>query len=263
MDGKTDGRTDGEITVERSPTTATVVIRRPVKRNAMTRAMWQGLGDAVTALSGDPTVRVLVVRGDGDHFCAGADISEFVGGRSRDYDEVNRGAEAALASFPAPTIAAIRGHCMGGGVSIAAACDLRVASDEATFGVTPARLGIVYPADSLTRLVSLVGVGAAKRLLFTGDLMDAAWAERHGLVDEVVPPGEIEGRVADLAALLATRSLLTQRASKEMIAEVVASGVVSPATSGRWHELSSDSGESSEGVSAFLERRRPDFRWSR
>ena len=159
-------RRDGEV--------ARVTIDRPEKRNSMTRRMWCDLGDAVeeAATSG---ARVLVITGRGEHFCAGADIGEFAGGRGEDYDRDNRRAEEAIASFPGPSVAAIAGSCVGGGVSIAIACDVRIAASDARFGVTPAKLGIVYPSNALERLVGVVGPSAAKRLIFTAAIVGLVW----------------------------------------------------------------------------------------
>ncbi|MGX1566454.1 enoyl-CoA hydratase/isomerase family protein, partial [Streptomyces sp. NPDC055509] len=143
---------------------ATVVIRHPEKRNAMTAAMWRSLPPLLEASAGDPAVRALVLTGEGGTFCAGADISTLRGSPEEAQGLAVR-AEEALAAFPKPTLAAVRGHCVGGGAQLAAACDLRFAEEGALFGVTPAKLGIVYPASSTRRLVSLVGPATAKYLL--------------------------------------------------------------------------------------------------
>lgn len=193
---------------------ATVVVHHPAKRNAMTAAMWRALPPLLDTLAGDPGVRALVLTGEGGTFCAGADISTL----RRSPEEAQSlavHAEEALAAFPKPTVAAIRGHCVGGGSQLAAACDLRFAEEGSLFGVTPAKLGIVYPASSTRRLVSLVGPAAAKYLLFSGELIDAERALRTGLVDEVLPEGELAKRVGEFTRILASRSQLTQAAAKE------------------------------------------------
>jgi enoyl-CoA hydratase/carnithine racemase len=233
---------------------ATVVIRHPAKRNAMTTAMWRALPPLLDTLAADPDVRALVLTGEGGTFCAGADI-----GTLRDSPQEAQGlavaAEEALAAFPKPTVAAVRGHCVGGGAQLAAACDLRLAEEGALFGVTPARLGIVYPASSTRRLVSLVGPATAKYLLFTAELIDAGRALRTGLVDEVLPAGELDGRTAELTRVLVSRSQLTQAAAKEF-------------TAGRtdrdahWAARARGGGDTAEGVAAFLERRPPRFTWT-
>ena len=146
---------------------ATLTINRPAKRNALTPVMWRRLAEVCAELAADPGLRVLVVTGAGPSFCAGADISSL----SQDEAELKavvQTAERALRSLPMPSIAKVRGHCLGGGNQIAVACDLRVADSTATFGVPPARLGVVYPVGSTRALVELVGPAAAKRLIFTG-----------------------------------------------------------------------------------------------
>ncbi|KUN23433.1 enoyl-CoA hydratase [Streptomyces antibioticus] len=237
-----------------SDSVATVVIHHPEKRNAMTAAMWRSLPPLLDTLAADPDVRALVLTGAGGTFCAGADISTL-----RESPEVAQGlavaAEEALAAFPKPTLAAIRGHCVGGGAQLAAACDLRFAEEGALFGVTPAKLGIVYPASSTRRLVALVGPSAAKYLLFSGELIDGGRALRTGLVDEVLPEGELDKRVAEFTRILVSRSQLTQAAAKEF-----ADGLTD--RDGHWVEQARGSGDTAEGVAAFLERRQPRFTWT-
>ncbi|MFF2851117.1 enoyl-CoA hydratase/isomerase family protein [Streptomyces sp. NPDC058001] len=233
---------------------ATVVIRHPAKRNAMTETMWRSLPPLLDILAADPDVRVLVLTGEGGTFCAGADISSLRGPAPAAQDLAVR-AEDALAAFPKPTLAVVRGHCVGGGCQLAAACDLRFADEEALFGVTPAKLGIVYPESSTRRLVSLVGPATAKYLLFSGELIDAGHALRTGLVDEVLPTGELDRRVADFTRVLASRSQLTQAAAKEF-----AAGRTDRAE--HWARQARGSGDTAEGAAAFLERRQPRFTWS-
>ncbi|MFG2312671.1 enoyl-CoA hydratase/isomerase family protein [Streptomyces sp. NPDC048566] len=233
---------------------ATVVIHHPAKRNAMTTAMWRALPPLLDALNGRRDVHALVLTGAGDTFCAGADISTLR--RSpQEAQSLAVLAEEALAAFPKPTLAAVRGHCVGGGAQLAAACDLRFAQEGALFGVTPAKLGIVYPASSTRRLTSLVGPSTAKYLLFSGELIDTRRALRTGLVDEVLPEGELDERVRDFTRTLATRSLLTQAAAKEF-----ADGRTD--RDAHWAAQALGGGDTAEGVAAFLERRRPRFTWT-
>ncbi|MFE9448208.1 enoyl-CoA hydratase/isomerase family protein [Streptomyces sp. NPDC006739] len=233
---------------------ATVVISHPAKRNAMTAAMWSALPPLLGALAADPAVRALVLTGEGGTFCAGADISTLRDSPRRAQELAVR-AEDALAAFPKPTLAAVRGHCVGGGAQLAAACDLRFAEEGALFGVTPAKLGIVYPASSTRRLVSLVGPATAKYLLFSGELIDAGRALRTGLVDEVLPEGDLGKRVAEFTRILVSRSQLTQAAAKEF-----AGGA--DGRDAYWADQADGSGDTAEGVAAFLERRQPRFGWS-
>ncbi|WP_413802246.1 enoyl-CoA hydratase/isomerase family protein [Streptomyces iranensis] len=235
---------------------ATVVIRHPVKRNAMTPGMWRALPPLLARLAADPAVRALVLTGDGDTFCAGADI----GSLSATYEEtagIALPAEDALAAFPKPTLAAVRGYCVGGGCQLAAACDLRFAEEGAQFGITPAKLGIVYAPSSTRRLVELVGPATAKFLLFSGELIDTERALRTGLVDEVLPAGGLDKRVAEFTRVLVSRSQLTQAAVKEF-----AAGPVEPDRVAYWQEQAGDSEEAAEGIAAFFERRPPRFRWT-
>ncbi|MFF7945388.1 enoyl-CoA hydratase/isomerase family protein [Streptomyces griseorubiginosus] len=233
---------------------ATVVVHHPAKRNAMTAEMWRALPPLLDTLAADPGVRALVLTGEGGTFCAGADISTLREGPEEAQGLAVR-AEEALAAFPKPTLAAIRGHCVGGGAQLAAACDLRFAEEGALFGVTPAKLGIVYTASSTRRLVSLVGPATAKYLLFSGELIDAERALRTGLVDEVLPEGELAKRVGEFTSILASRSQLTQAAAKEF-----ANGRTD--RDAHWAEQARGSGDTAEGVAAFLERRAPRFTWT-
>ncbi|MFK4144983.1 enoyl-CoA hydratase/isomerase family protein [Streptomyces sp. NPDC004065] len=233
---------------------ATVVVHHPAKRNAMTARMWRQLPPLLAGLAADPRVRALVLTGAGGTFCAGADIST-LRGSSQEAQHLAVRAEEALAAFPKPTLAAVRGHCVGGGAQLAAACDLRFAEAGALFGVTPAKLGIVYPASSTRRLVSLVGPATAKYLLFSGELIDTERALRTGLVDEVLPEGELGKRVAEFTRVLVSRSQLTQAAAKEF-----AGGRAD--REAHWAEQARGSGDTQEGVTAFLERRPPRFTWT-
>ncbi|MDN3025438.1 enoyl-CoA hydratase/isomerase family protein [Streptomyces sp. S.PB5] len=233
---------------------ATVVIHHPAKRNAMTAAMWRSLPELLEVAAGDPDVRALVLTGEGQTFCAGADISTLKGS-PKEAQGLAVAAEEALTAFPKPTLAAVRGHCVGGGSQLAAACDLRFAEEGSLFGVTPAKLGIVYPASSTRRLVALVGPAAAKYLLFSGELIDGERALRTGMVDELLPEGELAKRVSEFTRILVSRSQLTQAAAKEF-----ADGARDKDS--YWAEQARGSGDTAEGVAAFLERRQPRFTWT-
>ena len=253
------------LPVTRDGDIAVLTIDRPAKRNAMTAAMWAALPGVLAGLAGDPAVRVLVVTGAGAGFCAGADISDLLSGPDpadpmADVRRDNLAAQAALRDFPKPTIAMIRGHCIGGGVEIATCCDLRFTDPTGVFGVTPAKVGIVYTPSSTKTLIDLVGPSMTKYLLFSGELVDAETALRSGLVDRVVPAAELEEEVRRFAGVLASRSALTQRATKDVVA-ALASGGDGQAEVARWYPETIASGELAEGVAAFTERRPPHFRW--
>lgn len=253
-----------EIRVDHDGPVATIWLDRPAKRNAMSYAMWAALESACTALGADRDVRVVVLRGAGGHFCAGADIGDLLAERpagTPSFHQVNMGAEHALANLPKPTVAYVEGDCIGGGCALAIDCDLRIASTGARFGITPSKLGVVYPAASLERVGRLLGPAAAKQLLFTGRLIDAATALRIGLVGEVHDADAAPAALAALCAELAERSLLSQVASKEMLASVAATGAVPADLEQHWASVAAGAADLREGVAAFAERRPPRFTW--
>jgi enoyl-CoA hydratase/carnithine racemase len=232
-----------------------VLINRPDKRNAMTVAMWQTLATIATDLAREPELRVVVISGLGPTFCAGADI----GALAAD-DAIMRGvvgaAEAALVALPVPTIAKIRGNCMGGGTQIAIACDLRIADETARFAVPPARLGVVYAAASIRALTALVGPGQARRLLFTAETIDAATALRIGLVEDVVPKGESKTRALDWAKRAAGQSPMSVAACKRLIQSTRTATHASSLVVEREAFVDLfDGADQAEGVAAFFEKR--------
>ncbi len=258
--------TGASLVVSREGPVAVLTIDRPEKRNAMTLAMWAALPGVLDSLAGDPAVRALVVTGAGPSFCAGADISDLLSGADpgdpmADVRRANLAAQAALRNFPKPTVAMIRGHCIGGGVEIAACCDLRFADPTAVFGVPPAKVGIVYAPSSTKALIDLIGPAMTKYLLLSGELIDTAAAVRAGLVDRVVPGEDLEAEVRRFAGVLASRSALSQRATKEVVADLVAGGD-GEGIVGRWYRETITAGELAEGVAAFAERRAPRFPWA-
>jgi enoyl-CoA hydratase/carnithine racemase len=211
-------------------------------------------------------VRVLVVTGAGSSFCAGADISDLFGGADpddpmADVRRHNLAAQAALRTFPKPSIAMIRGHCIGGGVELATSCDLRFTDPTGVFGVTPAKVGIVYTPASTKTLLDLVGPATTKYLLLSGELIDAETALRTGLVDRLVPSDQLEGEVDRFAGVLASRSALTQRSTKQVVAALTG-GIDADRLADAWYRETVACGELAEGVAAFAERRPPRFGWS-
>ncbi|WP_433611135.1 enoyl-CoA hydratase/isomerase family protein [Dactylosporangium sp. CA-139114] len=235
----------GELVLAQDGPLATLVITNPAKRNAMSAGMWAALPEILATLAKDDSVRVLVLAGAGGTFCAGADLMEAAAIARAGDDSVAVAAERALADFPRPTIARIDGFCVGGGCQLAVACDLRVAAESARFGVTPAKLGIVYPPVPTRRLAALVGPARAKLLLYTADLFDARSAERWGLADLVVPDDALAATVDDLAATIASRSRLTLRAAKAVLGGLAVA--------------EQDEAEMAEGIGAFRERRAPNW----
>ncbi len=173
----------------------------------------------------------------------------------------NLRAQAALREFPKPTVAVVRGHCIGGGLEIAVNCDFRFAAHGSTFGVTPARIGVVYPPAAIKVLLDLVGPATTKYLLFSGELLSAGQAELKGLVDRVVPADDLDADVDASAAKLVARSQLTIRSAKETVNSLLAGEDAEPAAYKRYQETIS-SGELTEGVRAFTEKRTPRFGWN-
>lgn len=259
------GEAADALRVTRGDAVATITIDRPGKQNAISYAMWLALGRLMPVLAADDEVAVVVLRGvEGGPFSAGADIAEFTTLRrdaagARRYGEAVGAGEQALVAFHKPTIALVQGYCIGGGTQLALACDLRVCDASARFGITPAKLGIVYALPSTARLVETVGPAWARWILLTAELLDAADALRIGLVHEVCEPGEVEKRAYDLAALLAARARISVVGSKALI-ERAARGEREPdAEVLRLYEESYTSPEYAEGVAAFLAKRPPDF----
>ncbi|MEV6693395.1 enoyl-CoA hydratase/isomerase family protein [Micromonospora sp. NPDC051196] len=248
---------DAELAVEVSGAVATVVIRNPGRRNAMTLAMWRQLPVLLDHLEADPAVRALVLTGADGTFCAGADLADLNEQLSTGDASIAVAAEERLAAFAKPTVAAVRGACVGGGCQLAVACDLRIAADDARFGVPPARLGLVYPAPTTRRLARLVGPAAAKHLLFTSELIDAERALRIGLVDEVLPGDDLAARIDRLTATIVERSQLSVVAAKEIV-----DGWADDIRVGWWYGQVRVSGEAREGITAFHERRPPRFAWT-
>jgi enoyl-CoA hydratase/carnithine racemase len=248
---------------------ATISFTRPDKHNAISFAMWHAFGRLMPLLAQDDEVDVVVVRGTpGGPFSAGADIAEFTTLRAdpdgaRRYGEAVTAGEQALIAFPKPTVALIEGFAIGGGSQVALACDLRVCETGSRFGITPAKLGIVYALGSTARLVETVGPAWARWILLTGDLLDADTALRIGLVHEVVEPGAVEARVAALARTLASRARVSVTGGKLMVAKAATGQHEEDAEVLAAYERSWTSGEYAEGVAAFLAKRAPDFRGAR
>jgi len=244
---------------------AVLTIDRPEKRNAMSFEMWSALPGLLGKVDADDSVRALVIRGN-DHFSAGADISEFTTLRAdpagaRRYGAAVHDGERSIAGLSKPTIAAITGVCVGGGCEIALACDVRIAAVDARFGITPAKLGIVYNATSTKRLVDAVGPSWARQILFTAELVDAATALRIGLVNELHPAEEVVARGLALAETMASRAQVSVRGAKAII-DRVTEGHLDLDTDEAvhaLHEASVTSADYAEGVRAFLEKRPPRF----
>jgi enoyl-CoA hydratase len=256
------------LQVERHGSSATLTLNRPAKRNAITFDMWRRLPDVLAALEDDASVKVLILRGAGERaFSAGADISEFASLRSteegaRRYNAATEAAEERLAAMTKPTIAMVRGPCIGGGCGLAVACDLRFSDETGRFGITPAKLGLVYSLPATKRLVDLVGPARAKSILFSGSQVDAQRALTIGLVDEVVESGDLLAATLDFAALVASRAQFSVRSTKRMIALIMAGQTADSDETRKLRLDSFGTDDYREGVRAFLEKRDPEFTYA-
>ncbi len=204
-----------------------ITFNNPARRNAVSMAMWEALGDIVANYAADDAIRVIVLKGAGDKaFVSGADISEFEEKRSTPeaveaYHAVSAKANGALRHVGKPTIAMIRGFCVGGGVSVALGCDLRFASDNSRFGVPAAKLGLGYEYDGVKRLVNVVGPAFAKEIFYTARQFSAAEALDMGLVNRMLPDAELEAFVRNMAASIAANAPLTVGSIKTLVDEAV------------------------------------------
>lgn len=244
---------------------ATLTIDRPAKRNAINKAMWAAMPDMMASIDADPRIKVLVVTGRGDAaFCAGADIQEYRAGLGdRIWAEASgqsvSTALEAVRTMNKPTIAAIRGACVGGGVALALACDLRMAEPGASFCIPPARLGLVYPFQDTKTLVDLVGPARAKSLLFTARTLKAGEALRIGVVDELVPAAELVARADELARQIAAVSQFSVRAAKRVISLIQQGLTAESAETSSLSSAALAGKDHAEGVTAFLEKRPARF----
>jgi enoyl-CoA hydratase/carnithine racemase len=247
------------LRLERDGAVAHLLIDRAAKRNAFTQAMWEALPGLVAEAMADPAIRLLVLRAaDGGAFSAGADIGEFAdGARDPAWRAANQAAiaraQSELARAPKPVIAFIEGDCVGGGCGLAIACDLRVATANARFGITPARLGLVYSLHDTKLLVDLVGPAQAKRILFTGQLIDAGEAHRIGLIDDA------GGDWRPLADAIAAASPHTAREAKAMVRRILNGQAEDDETTRALFADAFTLPDFDEGVAAFREKRPPDF----
>ena len=256
---------DIDIKVEKSPPIGWLVFDRPEKMNAMHAGMWGALPDKIRELEEDPAVRVIVFRGAGEQaFSAGADIAEFhEHGTSSTADAlagIREDAFRAIAECRKPTVGMIHGFCMGGGCAIALNLDIRIASEDAVFAITPARLGLGYPHSGIQRAVAELGPAATRYLFLTANKVNAHQAERMGLVQEVHPANELEGATETLALRIAGNAPKTIRAVRASVHHILSPG---DGDTGAVETLIAEcagSEDFQEGLRAFVEKRPPEFR---
>ena len=239
----------------------------PARHNALSVDMWQAVPPLLRQAEQDEAIRLVVFSGAGDKsFVSGADISQFEDMRAareavKQYEAMAEEALMAIYHCAKPTLACIRGYCIGGGVNVAISCDLRIASDDATFAIPAARLGLGYRLSALKNLVDLVGVGTAKDLFFTARRIVAAEAKSLGLVTRVCPGGELDALLKEYTDALAQNAPLTVYAGKRIMQEILkpdadldrdlCQGLI---------RACFDSEDYAEGRRAFMEKRKPQFR---
>ncbi len=242
-----------------------IVFDHQARRNAMTIDMWRAVPELCASLDADDDVRVVVLRGAGETaFVAGADISQFdserTGSTGGGYEAAVSGATDAIAAVSKPVIAMVHGFCIGGGLAIALAADIRYAADDARFGLPPARLGIGYKADGIGGLVDLIGPSMTKEFVYTADLFDAESALRIGLANRVLPKDELEAFLRAQAATMAARAPLSQRAAKLAVADHLrAESDRRPDEVAAAIRACASSDDYAEGVAAFMEKRPARF----
>ncbi|HEX7891109.1 MAG TPA: enoyl-CoA hydratase [Ramlibacter sp.] len=244
-----------------------IVFNNPARHNAVSMAMWEALEEIVTDYAADPEIRVIVVKGAGEKaFVSGADISEFEEKRSSAettaiYNEQAQRANHALRHVNKPTIAMVRGYCVGGGVSLALSCDMRIAAEGSSFAVPAARLGLGYEFDGVKKLVDVVGPAFAREIFYTARQFTAAEALAMGLVNRVVPVDGLESYVRDYAAAIAANAPLTVASIKTLVAQTLKPE--SERDMALCEEVVAQcfaSQDYVEGRQAFMEKRKPKFR---
>jgi enoyl-CoA hydratase/carnithine racemase len=255
---------DGALRLELGAAEAWLTLNRPDKRNAVTSAMWAALPSLLQEVEASRS-RVLILRGAGPHFAAGADIGEFetvfADRRAAGlYAAQMTRALDALARLDRPTIAMVSGACVGAGLGLALACDLRMASDEAIFAVTPAKLGLLYSLGDTKRLVDPVGPSVARDLLYTGRKMTAAEAREAGLINDLVDSRHLEAAVMAKAQSIAANSQWSVRKAKAVIAMVLDGVAADTEETRTWFIDAIDGDDYREGLAAFLHKRPPAFR---
>ncbi len=243
-----------------------MIFNNPDKRNAVSLEMWEAAERILADFEADPEIRVVVLSGAGGKaFVSGADISEFEKSRGTEeaqkhYNARTRAVYARIEAFPKPTVAMIEGYCIGGGLNLACCCDIRVASDKASFGMPAAKLALGYPFEAIRRLIDAVGAGNARFLMYTARRIDAEEALRMGLVQEMVPSARLEAAVEEVAREIGSNAPLTIRAMKFISTQVLAD------PEARDLQACEDmvaacfaSADYKEGRRAFMEKRKPQF----
>lgn len=267
MTENTQNHAGGKLTLALKDSLAAITFNSPEKLNAMSLQMWEALADVCASLATDDTLRVVTLEGAGERaFVAGADISEFSGNRndasaSANYNAAVARAETALEALSVPTIALVRGYCIGGGLAIAMRCDLRLARADARFAITPARLGLGYGYDGVAALERKLGHSVTADLLFSGRKLSADEALAKGICDQVFSADRFEEDSAAYVTRLAANAPLTIRAAKAALSDLA-----HPQTGKNRAAVEAmisacyDSADYREGQTAFAEKRPPRFK---
>jgi enoyl-CoA hydratase/carnithine racemase len=256
---------ESELYERRDGAVATIYLDRAHKRNALTLGHWQRLATVVGELDDDPSIRVIVLKStNADVFCAGADIDEFGVLRADPasaaaYTEVLEAAVASLRNMRRPTVAVVRGKCLGGGLELLQACDIVVADETARIGLSPASLGIVYPYEATRRLVATWGARQARLMLCSGSLVTGARAYELGVVAELCTADEIDAKVTAIVAQIAGMSPLALASTKAIISAVANGDRDAAARAEELVAAALGSSDYAEGLAAFREKRRPRF----
>jgi enoyl-CoA hydratase len=244
-----------------------LTFNNPERRNAVSLEMWQALGDAMEAFEADADVRLVVLKGAGDKsFVAGADISEFEKHRANaeqryEYAKISQRGHRSLRTFTKPLIAMIRGYCIGGGLVIALACDVRFATPASRFGVPAAKLGLGYDYTGVVALSTLVGPARTADIIYSARQFEAAEAMQMGIINFVVDDAELESRVREYAATISSNAPLTIRAAKASLKAYLNYAMLPD-----YKHIEAmvnqcfDSEDYREGRRAFMEKRKPQFR---
>ena len=256
---------DAELVCSSQGPVAQVVLRHRSRMNAMTRAMWRQLRQAFLQFQADPRVRVVVVRGEDGHFCAGGDIAEYADFRFqseslRDFHENDVwGGLSAMLACDVPIVAQIEGNCMGAGLEIASCCDLRLASEDARFGAPIARLGFPMAPREAALVARAVGESTARAMLLAARVFDAPALLARGFLHELLPASALAGSAQELAAQMSALAPQAARANKRTLRELApqAPEALERLVASAYDYA--DCSEHREGVSAFMQKRRPNF----
>lgn len=243
-----------------------IVFNNPARHNAVSLEMWQALTNVLNAYATDPEVRLIILKGEGDKaFVAGADISQFKEKRSSPeavahYNATADEAGETLRNSPKPTLAMIRGYCIGGGTGIAVGCDIRIAADDARFGVPAAKLGLGYRFAGIKRLTEIVGLAFAAEIFYTGRQFSAQEALQMNLINRLVPAAELERYTLELATTIAGNAPLTIASVKRALLEVAKDPDQRDlAGCQKMVDDCYGSDDYKEGQTAFMEKRKPVF----